>query len=69
MGEGTAEIVSEFQSQINPMRSVMTVHHNDNFITILVSLVTPYHLSYLPSTCAQLLHDIDPTLTDFFSIR
>ena len=32
MGEGTAQNVSEFQSQINPMNSVMTVHHNDNFI-------------------------------------
>ena len=30
------EEVSEFQSQIKPMNSVMTVHHNDNFITILV---------------------------------
>ena len=32
MGEGTGQNVSEFQSQINPMSSVMTVHHNDNFI-------------------------------------
>ena len=48
MGEGTAENVSEFQSQINPMSSVMTVNHNDNFITILVSLVTPYHLLLCP---------------------
>ena len=46
MGEGTAENVSEFQSQINPMSSVMTVYHNDNFIMILVSLVTPYQIDY-----------------------
>ena len=46
MSEVTAENVSEFQSQINPMGSVMTVHHNDNFTMIMVSLVTPYQLSY-----------------------
>ena len=46
MGEGTVENVSEFQSQINPMSSVMTVYHNDNFIMILVSLVTPYQIDY-----------------------
>ena len=55
MGEETAENVSEFQSQINPMSSVMTVHHNDNFFMILVSLVTPYHLSYVPSRALQTL--------------
>ena len=55
MGEVTAENVSEFQSQINPMGSVMTVHHNDNFIMIPVGLVTPYHLSYVPSTALQTL--------------
>ena len=39
MGQGAAENVSEFQSHINPMSFVMTVHHNDNFTMILVSLV------------------------------
>ena len=37
MGEGRAENVSEFHSQINPMSPIMTVNHNDNFIMILVS--------------------------------
>ena len=38
MGEVTASNISEFLSQINPMGSVMTVHHNHNFIMIPVSL-------------------------------
>ena len=46
MGEGTAENFSEFQSQINPMSFVMTVHNNDNFIMILVRLVTPFQIPY-----------------------
>ena len=55
MGEETAENVSGFQSQINPMGSVMTVHHNDNFIMILVSLVNPYQIPYksVPSRALQ----------------
>ena len=47
MGEGTAENVSEFHSQINSMSSVITVHHNDNYFNmILVSLVTPHQNNF-----------------------
>ena len=44
MDEGTAENVSEFQSKVNRMSFV--VYHNDNFITILVTLVTAYQIPY-----------------------